>query len=84
MDKVSVFCEGQCARVNQGDYPDLMSSTNCYINLTVPSDDTSDGQVGNKDGGAERFHDPTATQLRSAHNETMDLREEGKQDEARG
>lgn len=81
MDEVSVFCEGQCARVNQRDYPDLIS-TNCYINLTVPSDDTSDGQVANKDAG--RFHDPTATQLRSAHNGTVDLPEEGKQDTARG
>lgn len=81
MDKVSVFCEGQCARVNQRAYPDLIS-TNCYINLT--SDDASDGQVGNKDAGEEHFHDPTATQLRSAHNETVDLPEEGKRDKARG
>lgn len=83
MDKVSVFCEGQCAQVNQRDYPDLIS-TSCYINLTVPSDDASDGQVGNKEAGEERFHDPTATPLRSAHNETADLPEEGKQDKARG
>lgn len=76
MGKVSVFREGQCARVNQRDYPDLIS-TNCYINLTVPSDDTRDGQVGNKEAGEERFHDPTATQLRSAHNEKVDLPEEG-------
>lgn len=83
MDEVSVFCEGQCAGVNQRDYPDLIS-TNCYINLTVPSDDASDGQVANKDAGEEYFHDLTAAQLRSAHNETVDLPEEGKQDKARG
>lgn len=83
MDQVSVFCEGQCARVNQRDYPDLIS-TNCYINLTAPSDDASDGQVGDKDAGEEHFHDPTATQLRSAHDEAVDLPEEGTRDKARG